>query len=90
MAHGFGANVIGYDAYPNEAAAAEHGVTYAKDLDDLLARSDVISLHCPLFPSTKYMINDKTKPSRKIKWLSGSTMLIRAALSSSVALEDPM
>ena len=30
------------------------------DLDTLLARSDVISLHCPLFPETEKMINEQT------------------------------
>ena len=30
------------------------------DLDTLLARSDVISLHCPLFPETEKMINAQT------------------------------
>ena len=30
------------------------------DLDTLLARSDVISLHCPLFPETEKMINTQT------------------------------
>ena len=30
------------------------------DLDTLLARSDVISLHCPLFPETEKMINAET------------------------------
>ena len=30
------------------------------DLDTLFARSDVISLHCPLFPETEKMINEQT------------------------------
>ena len=30
------------------------------DLDTLLSRSDVISLHCPLFPETKSIINRET------------------------------
>lgn len=30
------------------------------ELDELLARSDVISLHCPLTPQTKHLINEKT------------------------------
>ena len=28
-----------------------------KDLDELLEKSDLISLHCPLFPETYHMIN---------------------------------
>ena len=30
------------------------------DLDTLLARSDVVSLHCPLFPETEGLINSQT------------------------------
>jgi glycerate dehydrogenase len=33
------------------------GITKAKDIDDLLANSDVISLHCPLTPDTEHIIN---------------------------------
>ena len=33
------------------------GITKAKDIDDLLANSDVLSLHCPLTPDTEHIIN---------------------------------
>ncbi|KAI0564756.1 D-isomer specific 2-hydroxyacid dehydrogenase [Gracilaria domingensis] len=52
---GFGARVIAYDIYQSEEAK-KMGVEYVS-FDDLLATSDIISLHCPLFPSTKHMIN---------------------------------
>ena len=32
-------------------------VSYTHLLDELLAQSDVISLHCPLFPDTQGIIN---------------------------------
>jgi D-lactate dehydrogenase len=59
LAHGFGAEVIAYDPYPAKDAAS-YGITYAKDLDELLTRSDIISIHCPLLESTKYIINENT------------------------------
>jgi D-lactate dehydrogenase len=59
LAHGFGAEVIAYDPYPAKDAAS-YGITYVKDLDELLARSDIISIHCPLLESTKYIINEGT------------------------------
>ena len=49
--------VLAYDAYQSEAGKqlAEY-VT----LDELLAKSDFIFLHCPLFPSTQGIINKDT------------------------------
>ena len=46
--------VLAYDAFQSEAGKklAEY-----VELDELLAKSDVIFLHCPLFPSTEGIIN---------------------------------
>lgn len=67
LSHGFRANVIGYDPYPNEKAAAENGIKYVP-LEELFRTSDIISLHCPLTPETKYIIDEAalkmTKPGR--------------------------
>lgn len=52
---GLGMNVIAYDLFPNEKAAQEMGFTY-KNLDELYAESDIISLHCPLTKETEYLI----------------------------------
>ena len=47
-------NVLAYDAFESEAGRQ---VAEYVELDTLLARSDVIILHCPLFPSTEGIIN---------------------------------
>ena len=47
--------VLAYDAYRNPALESET-CQYA-DLDEVLAKSDVIALHCPLFSETEGMIN---------------------------------
>ena len=47
-------NVIAYDAYQSEAGKK---VAEYVELDELLAKSDVIFLHCPLFPETDGIIN---------------------------------
>ena len=47
-------NVIAYDAFQSEAG--KQVATYV-ELDELLAKSDFIFLHCPLFPSTQGIIN---------------------------------
>ncbi|MEM7660265.1 MAG: 2-hydroxyacid dehydrogenase [Bacteroidota bacterium] len=53
---GFGCRVLAYDPYPSEAAKAL-GATYV-ELSELYAQSDIISLHCPLTPETRYLINE--------------------------------
>ena len=53
---GLGMEVLAYDPYPDENFAREEGIKYVA-LDELYASSDIISLHCPLTPQTKYMIN---------------------------------
>lgn len=55
---GFGCHLLAYDVRPNPACL-ELGVKYV-DLPELLANSDIVSLHCPLFPETHYMINEQT------------------------------
>jgi len=52
---GFGCRVLACDPFPSEAGRAA-GVEYT-DLEDLLPASDIVSLHCPLTPENKYLIN---------------------------------
>ena len=63
IVRGFGMKVLGYDVYQNPDL--KDYVTYV-DLDELLEKSDLISLHCPLFDSNYHMIDakaiDKMKP----------------------------
>lgn len=55
LAQAFGMKVLAYDAYKNPALETET-MRYA-EFEELLAGSDVIALHCPLFPETKGIIN---------------------------------
>ena len=48
--------VLYYDERRNDRAERELGVTYAT-LDRLLAESDFVSLHVPLMPSTRHLID---------------------------------
>ena len=52
MVRGFGAHVLAYDPEPRWGA----GIEYVR-LEELLRRSDVISLHCPLTPATYHLIS---------------------------------
>lgn len=58
IAMAFGMNILAYDEYQNKALESDR-CKYAS-LDELLANSDAISLHCPLFPSTEGIINKDT------------------------------
>jgi glycerate dehydrogenase len=55
IAQSFGMNVLAYDAFPNKDLETE--TLKFVGLDELFKNSDAISLHCPLFESTKGIIN---------------------------------
>ncbi len=55
IAQALGMKVLAFDAYRRPELETEN--CHYTDLDTLLAQSDVISLHCPLFPSNQGMIN---------------------------------
>ena len=55
IAQALGMNVLAYDSYKNEAL--ESPSCKYSSLDELLRNSDVIALHCPLFPETEKIIN---------------------------------
>ncbi len=56
---GMGMEVIGHDPYITPEAAAKLGITWV-ELDELLARSDFITLHTPLNKETERIINRST------------------------------
>ncbi len=62
--NGFGARVLASDPFPDAAWAAAEGVTYVP-LPELLAASDIVSLHTPLTPETHHLINDHTLAAMK-------------------------
>ncbi len=56
MGKGFNMNIIAYDVYHDDAFAAQMGFPYVS-LEELLAKSDVITIHAPYLPSTHHLIN---------------------------------
>lgn len=58
IAKGFGCKILAYDILENQEMK-ELGVQYLP-LNDVLAKSQIISLHCPLTPETHHLINTKT------------------------------
>ena len=49
---GFGMNVLAYDKFP----AADANLNYVS-LEELMQKSDIISLHCPLTAETHHLVN---------------------------------
>jgi len=56
-AKGFAMTILYHDARRNEDAERELDATFVAGLDDLLARSDFVSLHVPLLPETRHLMN---------------------------------
>ena len=63
MAQGFGMHVLAYGRHKKEGAA--YDFIEQVSLDELLARSDFISLHTPHTPATERMINQDTLAKMK-------------------------
>ena len=57
IARAMGMRVLAFDSYPNDSGRA---LAEYVGLDELLAQSDVIALHCPLFPETQGIVNKDT------------------------------
>jgi D-lactate dehydrogenase len=55
---GFGCRLLGYDRAANPDCQ-QLGMNYVP-LERLLAEADVVTLHCPLTPETRYLINGRT------------------------------
>ena len=79
---GFGCPTLAFDPFPN-ATCRSLGVRYV-ELNELFAQSDIITLHCPLTPENKYIIN-----AAAIARMKNGVMLIntsRGALLDTVAI----
>ena len=79
ICHGFGMRVIAYDKYQNPELDF---VTYVT-LDELLAQSDLISLHCPLMDETYHLINKES-----IQKMKNGVILVNTSRGGLVKTED--
>jgi len=57
IAKGFQMNILAFDAYPDEKLAKKLGFKYTKNLEELLKKSDIVTLHIPLNSYTYHLIN---------------------------------
>lgn len=77
---GFGMRVLAYDVYPNESL--KDFVQYVS-FEELLAESDLISLHCPLMDNTYHLVNIET-----IKKMKDGVILVNTSRGALVKTDD--
>lgn len=83
MAKGFEMNVILYDAHPdNKREDAKEIGAHFVDFESLLSQSDVVSIHVPLIPPTKHLLNKDT-----INKMKDGSILINSARGEIVESE---
>ena len=83
-AQGFGMTVIGFDPLLSAEKALEHGVESVSRLDELWPRCDFITLHTPLTPETRNIIDARAiapmKPTVRIINCARGGLIDEAAL----------
>lgn len=79
ICRGFGMDVIGYDPYPNE----ELDFMKYTELEELLRKSDLISLHCPLTDGTHHLINRES-----IGMMKDGVILVNTSRGGLIKTED--
>lgn len=87
LARGLGMRVIAHDPYVTDEVFAELGVQH-DELDDLLQRADIVTLHCPLVDNTRHLLNRETLQQMK----PGSRLIncARGGLVDEAALYDAL
>ena len=81
IAQALGMDILVYDTYENKAL--ENAQLKYAAFDTLLAKADVISLHCPLFPETQGIINRQS-----IAKMKDGAMLINTSRGPLIVEED--
>ena len=78
ICRGFGMEILAYDKFPNP----DSGLNYVA-LEELLRKSDVISLHCPLTEETRHMIDAKA-----ISMMKKGVVIVNTSRGGLVNTED--
>lgn len=86
-AQSFGIKVITYDPFVPKEILAKAGVQHA-EFEELVRTSDFISLHCPLMPETRHIMNAKAfammKPSAYLVNTGRGPLVDEAALAAAL------
>lgn len=80
--HGFNCNILAYDPYENDELKKKYNVTYT-DYKEICKRADIITLHLPLTPESKYIINTDS-----IGFMKEGVMLINTSRGALVDTKE--
>lgn len=75
---GFQMEILAYDPYPNPGLGVEYNT-----IENVFKKSDVITLHCPLTPETKHIVQAKT-----IELMKDDVYLINTSRGDLIRTED--
>ena len=84
---GFGMNLLAYDPYVDSDTVTRHGAGKV-ELDELLNRADLISIHCPLTDDTRHLLS-----AREFSLMKEGVFLVntsRGPVIDEVALVDAL
>lgn len=81
-AKAFGMEVLGFDSYWDAEFAGKHGIARVEAFDELVGRSDIISLHTNLTPQTRHLVN-----AANIPLLRPGAVILNCARGELVELE---
>jgi D-3-phosphoglycerate dehydrogenase / 2-oxoglutarate reductase len=70
----FGLEILAFDPYLQQPPPRETGVRLVDSLDELLERSDFVSIHCPLSAETRHLISE-----RELRLMKPTSYLINTA-----------
>ena len=76
------AKILAFEPYPNEEFVKQYDIELTS-LEDLLSRSDAVSLHSPVFPETVGMINRET-----LALMKSTAILVNTSRGALVVEED--
>ncbi|MPZ59810.1 MAG: C-terminal binding protein [Propionibacteriales bacterium] len=76
---GFGARVVGHDPFVTELP----GVEKVDEIDELLGMSDAVTLHCPLLPETRGLMN-----AERLARMPSHAVLVNTSRGPLVVLDD--
>src|SRR3989338_1672605 len=85
---GFDMNVMYHDLKRNDAFEKEFCAVYKEKLEDLLSEADFISIHVPLLPATRHLIN-----AERLRLMKPTAYLVntsRGPIVDEIALRDAL